>query len=161
MSTINNPQDPVDEKVELLVPAAKGWAIVSFQSVDKEFHLAVDSSNPFSAWDFFVTVGGVTVAVFSLFQRFPEEKAVRLFNQICKELDEWDVNGSRALEDCRAFIARSLQGSPGQHSDVTPKDALGMWVLWNIYGRCPSDEEAKPARAIGGMLEHAFSSWWD
>ncbi len=154
-------RNPSDEKAKSLVETARIFAITTFEPVDKEFHLKVETAEQLQAWDTLMTVGGVAVALYSLRDRAPSDRFVQLVVRICKELDGWNKIGSKALEDCRGFIERSSQGKKGESVDVSREDALGVWVLWNLYGRCPTHEESKPARAIGGMLGHTFSAWWD
>ena len=155
--------DFVRERLGALLPAARAFAVASLNPVDEAFHTARVTHDELSSWDFFVTIGGVSVAVSCLSDRVSARRFAELLPRLREQLDAWDPQASAALEDCRAFITRSLQGklSQGDPGHPTITDALGMWILWNLYGRCPSYEESAPARTIGGMLEQAFAGWWD
>ncbi len=52
-------------------------------------------------------------------------------------------------------------GSSTAPDQVPLPDALGMWVLCNLRGRCPTYEESGPTYTIGKMLEHTFAGWWE
>jgi hypothetical protein len=159
---------PLDEavlegRVKALLPAARAFAIASLNPVDAEFQIAQKTHGELSNWDFVVSVGGVAVAVSRLFDQVSARQFAQLLPRIVQELDAWDEQGSPALEDCRAFIARSLAGNPAQRQPghVAIADALGMWILWNLYGHCPSYAESAPARTIGKMLQATFAAWWE
>lgn len=137
---------------------ARLFAIGTFQSIDERFHLKVNSPDQLRHWDTLMLVGGVTVALSCLRERVTADGFMRLFSRVCRELDRYDPIGSRALEDCIAFIERSVTSAAEPR--VSAEDALGMWVLWNLYGRFPTLEESAPASAIGGLLSHTFSEWW-
>ena len=156
-------EDPLEGRLTALLPAARAFAITSLNPVDAEFQIAQRTNDELPSWDFFVTVGGVAVAVSRLFDRVSARRFAQLLPRIREDLDAWDEQGSTALEDCRAFIARSLVGNPvhGQPGHVEMTDALGMWILWNLYGRCPSNAESAPARTIGKMLQATFAGWWE
>jgi hypothetical protein len=139
---------------------ARAFAIASYQTIDEKIRPPVCSSDDLKAWDFLMTVGAVHVAVNSL-PRESKDRFARLSRIVIQELDAWHSRGLDALEDCRTFVQQSLQRTTIGPTEVRAEDILGMWVLWNIYGRCTTYEESKPARIIGDMLVAAFDNWWD
>ena len=111
-------------------------------------------------------VGGTYVGVVALRKAVSDEnERVGIALLIDEELQNWDERASAALRDCDEFMERSLPERPPEGEIAGDikfafADALGSWVLWNIYGRAPSDEEFKPVRVLGGLLQSAFYDWW-
>jgi len=155
-------EGPLDRRVMTLVHAARAFAITALDPIEREFHLAIGSADQLRRWDYLLTVAGVAVAVSCLHNQVSASHFARLLPRIRQQLDGWDTESPAALDDCRAFITRSLQGNglPDSPQHVSIVDASGIWVLWNLFGRCPSYEESRPARAIGRMLQATFAGWW-
>lgn len=143
------------------------FAVISLQSdVAEEFNSirALDSED----WNFFVTVAHVYCALAWLVPKVSAERYSVLCSIVNTELNAWNRNGQRALEDCTNFVNRTAQrlvSDEGHKQRTEDKfaytDALGMWVLWNLYGRKTSYEKARPARAIGGVAFTSMASYWD
>jgi hypothetical protein len=134
-------------------------------------------------WDFFVTAACVFIALNSLLQREGADRAAQLDRLVFEVRGKstspnlpkqpsieghmeqfhqtWRLNGRRAVEDCAAFVNRSV-------SAVAPKDrraallyALGSWVLWNVFGEAPSSDESSMAVGIGNLAAESFAGYWD
>lgn len=73
-----------------------------------------------------------------------------------KELVQWNTNGPTVLVDCGEFVRRTLRDA----ENVTPEDALGAWLLWNLYGRAPTRAEAQLTATLGRFLDASFAAWW-
>jgi hypothetical protein len=149
------------DEVEQLVPMANSLAIASLNSAEKILNLPDALTEDLETWDFFLTVAAVVAAERSLATRVPKDTFQVVASRILERLDEWNANGSRGFEDCQQFVGRSLKSLGDRNDDVKFGDVLGMWILWNLYGRAPTLEEAGPARPLGGFLIRSFGNWWD
>lgn len=148
-----------------LLPSAKAFATTSYPTVAKEFQTvyAVDSAR----WDFVLTIGGVFVAISQLnHEDLSESTKNSLLDIIIDEVAIWQPDAPDAVEDCRLFVDRTYEGiATLPESKTNPQflfsDALGSWVVWNLYRRAPSaPEERQLIRILGGMLVHSFMYWW-
>lgn len=149
--------------LEELVPTAKALAITAYTSIlkDQRFSRAVAVfANDLESWDFFLTAACLEAAVFGAAL---DKRIDNVGPMIDKKVNEWRPDGLRSLADCGKFVENSLKGIPlkreSQAFQERFQDALGMWVLWNLYHRAPTLEEARPARAIGSMAAE-FLYWW-
>jgi len=85
---------------------------------------------------------------------------------VAKKLNDWDPDGIRAFEDCKSLFETEydrLKASSEYQKDnrFLSSDALGIWIVWNLFGRQPqSDEEVNFVRTIGSTVTHAFFDWW-
>ncbi len=145
-----------EKRAKDLVMAARAAAIPLYSLVGERFNSIWELDE--KAWDFFVTVTYVYCALTVLFPTVDAEKYELLHGIVTTELNNWDHNGKRALEDCVNFVDRTIQG---MNHEFALAEVLGTWVLWNLYGRAPSYEEGKPAREIGGVAITSMGSWWD
>jgi hypothetical protein len=150
--------------VEELVPTATALAITSYSSFskDQQFSGAVAVfAKDLESWDFFMAAAFLEAAVFgAAFDRKIDEVGPL----IDKKVNEWKPDGLRCLADSAKFVENSLKGIPLKKElpafQERFRDALGMWVLWNLHHRAPTLEEARPARAIGSMAAE-FLYWWE
>lgn len=144
-----------------LVPTAVVYIAGSQLQVEERFP-KMPSFKP-QEWNLLMTVGAVRVALNDLLVQVKREEFALYFDRICKDLDAWNPNASRALEDCREFTSRVINES--KYPELQSRDphgafdALGLWVLWNLYRRAPTGSEWDPARAIGVLLS-AFCDWF-
>jgi hypothetical protein len=66
-------------------------------------------------------------------------------------------DGIKAVHDCNNFMNRSLSGDTGSRT----ADALGCWIVWNLYGRKELNyDERQIIRVLGGAAIESFKSWW-
>ncbi len=146
------------EQAESLVPAAEIWAITCHKATDDE--LSALEQVPFKDWVFFVTVGGVCVAVSGLVGRIDDDLFRHIYTEVIEPaLTKWNPVADAALMDCRRFLHEAEQSG----GDLTPVDALGAWVLFNLLqrGRDLSAGEIQLTRPLGGLMASAFADWWD
>jgi hypothetical protein len=148
------------DKGDALVPMANSVAITSLTSAEDKLQLPSAITDDIEGWDFFVTVAAVYVAMRALAKSVPDETFRAVGAGVFKKLDKWNPDGSRGFDDCQKFVERSLRSSGATRNDVMIEDAIGMWLLWNLYGRAPTVEESAPARPLGGFLLHTFQNWW-
>jgi len=118
-------------------------------------------------WDFVLTIGGIFVAVSQLnHENIPAQEKDALLDTVTNAATEIYPDSIDACEDCRKFIDRTYDGlAEGKEYKNNPQflfaDSLGAWVVWNLLGHAPSnDDERKLIRILGGLLIHSFISWW-
>jgi hypothetical protein len=101
-------------------------------------------------WDVVFTVAAVHAV---LFLRAKTEADYHRFTQ---GLESIHPHAFDALEDCSKFVARTL--SAVERDASAPKVmaalgfALGSWIIWNSFGRQPSEEENDFSSAIGNLV---------
>ncbi|OGP95205.1 MAG: hypothetical protein A2157_06590 [Deltaproteobacteria bacterium RBG_16_47_11] len=147
-----------------LLPSAKIFATTSYSTVAKEFQgiCAVDLAR----WDFVLTIGGVFVAISQLnHEDLAESTKNSLLDIIIDAVVTWQPDAPEAVEDCRRFVDRTYEGLATLPESKTNaqflfSDALGSWIVWNLFRRAPSTpEERQLIRVLGGMLIHSFMYW--
>lgn len=110
-------------------------------------------------WDFFITIACVWVALTGLNDLcIPEAKKEKIRNIVRKELIKKYPAGVAAINDCKEFMNRSLSGD----ENTQPGNALGCWIVWNLYGRKElDDDETQLIGALGHIAFKTFGSWWE
>jgi len=104
------------------------------------------SKNPSSDWDFYMTVAGV--GSYFLINKVSETKHKKLLI----ELAEFDKQGVEALNNFTVFIENN------KNEGIDLKASVGFWVLWNIKGIQPTQDESRElAPAIGAYLHKIIS----
>ena len=150
---------------EKLPSAAQILAVTSYRNVLSNYPI-VGKIKP-GHWDFVLTIGGIFVAVSQLnHENIPEQEKDALLDTVTNAATEIYPDSIDACEDCRKFIDRTYDGlAEGKEYKNNPQflfaDSLGAWVVWNLLGHAPSnDDERKLIRILGGLLIHSFISWW-
>lgn len=145
-----------------LAPSAKALAVTSFVGMADRFP-ALMSVGP-EHWDFVVTTAGVFVAISQLnHEDLPIEQAERIRRIVTNELSSLYPDGPKACEDCTSFVDRTYDGlmKQGHPHQFLFSDALGAWLVWNLFGHAPdSDEERQLVRILGVLIVHGFVNWW-
>jgi len=104
------------------------------------------SENPSSDWDFYMTVAGV--GSYFLTNKVSEIK----HKELLIELAELDKQGVEALNNFTVFIENN------KNEGIDLKASIGFWVLWNIKGSQPTQDESRElAPAIGAYLQKIIS----
>jgi hypothetical protein len=158
-------EDPLVELAETLVQAANANAITAFIPTLDRFPALkrVDTQQ----WDFFITIAGVFIAATRLVNlRFEKSREEALLQKVTEGLAQWDAaNGIRGYEDCHSFFDRTADGleKSGHDRRFVASDAIGLWVVWNLFGGPPggSEEDRALIRVIGGSVTHIFFKWWE
>jgi hypothetical protein len=147
--------DPYLDAAKGLVPMAQLVATSIFVPLLRDYptlhHVDLDD------WDFFTTVAGVRLALVRVQETAGDKVYRRVFPAVASALVSWNPAALGALEDCYDFVGRAAET---QGSESARAEETGMWVLWNLYRRSPTLEEARPARAIGDLLARPFYAWW-
>jgi hypothetical protein len=105
-------------------------------------------------WEALVTAAGLYVASLQLHEQVPEERFPGLYEIVQHELPD---GAAAAMANCSDFVTRAT----GSASDpYTFESVLGYWVLGNISGRRPGEDQAQLAYYIGHALTDAFETWW-
>jgi hypothetical protein len=158
-------EDILAKQAEKLVRSANIFAVSFF--VPTLDHFPILSEVGTKHWDFIVSVAGVFIATSRLNDlRLDSKREEIVLDIVAKELNEWDPDGIRAFEDCKHLfemeydrLAVSLEYQ--QNNRFLAADALGIWIVWNLFKRQPQrDEEVKLVRVIGTSVINAFFSWW-
>lgn len=153
------------KQAETLVSAANIFAVSSFIPTLDRFPILskVDPKH----WDFIVSVAGVFIAASQLNNlRLKSDQEDLLMKIVAKKLNEWDRDGIRVFEDCKSLFETEydrLKASSEYQKDnrFLSTDALGIWIVWNLFARQPQrDKEVNLVRIIGSSVTHAFFDWW-
>lgn len=154
------------QKGKELVPAARTFAINSYTNVLDRFSAL--QSVTLERWDFIITMAGVFVAISQL-NHEPVSEAVKdaARDAASQGANERSPHALGAIEDCTQFVDRTYDGLQTlpeykAHPEFLFSDALGAWVIWNLFDHAPaSAEEGQLTRVIGAMLVHTFKPWWE
>lgn len=156
-------EDPLLKRADMLVHAANINAISMFTpNLDEHPCLgAVNSEN----WDFVLTVAGVFTAVVRIGSlRLEEAREQKLMDKISEHCIKWNAEKALpALNDCRSFVDKNIDAltAAGHEHGSVFFDALGLWIIWNVFGRAPqTDEERKLVHVVGSETAHTFYNWW-
>jgi hypothetical protein len=154
--------DPLEERAQSLVEIAQGNAVTMFTPLLDRFPMLRQVNT--EHWDFFLTVAGVFMAATRLndlgLQGKRKEKIMEI---VARNLDQWKSDGTRGFEDCKSLFEHEFDRltATGHESRFVASDGLGIWIVWNIFGRSPqSDDECALVRVIGIMVTHNFFEFW-
>ena len=137
-----------------LVWIAKTTAIASNVHFCTRFPVAakIDPAN----WDFFITIASVWVALTYLNSanyKISKAEIDEIWNVVNDSLVKEYPDGIRALKDCEAFMNQTLAAD----NKIRVDDALGCWIVWNLYGTKDLDEEqSQIIRILGDMVLTQF-----
>lgn len=153
----------LEQQARSLVQVAKLHAVSSYIPTTERFDF-IDNVDP-KLWDIVVTIAGVFVAVHRLNHvQLGERRESRLSEVISKELVQWNPNGLIGFEDCKALFESEFDrlSAAGHEQAFAASDALGIWMVWNIFDRQPqTHDELLLVRALGASVTRAFFDWWD
>jgi hypothetical protein len=158
-------EDPLVERAETLVRAAKRNATTAFVPMPERFPALKRAS--FQQWVFLVTIAGVFIAATRLVNlRLEKSREQALLQKVTEGLTQWDAaNAIRGYEDCHSFFDRTADGleKSGHDQRFVASDAIGAWIVWNLFGGPPGDSEENRGliRAIGASVTHSFFRWWE
>lgn len=154
-----------EKQAKTLVKASSLIAVSSYTKTLSHFPILskVDSEQ----WDFFVTIAGVFIGASRLSNlQLDGVCEDSLMNIVAIELCDLSSDGIRAFEDCKTLFEEKydqLAASPVYQTNkqFLSADALGFWIVWNLFGHQPQDnEEIKLIRFIGTLITHSFFDWW-
>ncbi len=153
------------ESGERLPSAAKILAVNSYtQFLDK--YPIIEKIKP-GHWDFVLTIVGIFVAVSQLnHEDIPENEKDTMLDTVTTAGIEIYPDCTEACEDCRNFVDRTYDGLEKEEKyKNNPKflfsDSLGGWIVWNLFGHAPSNEDERNlVRVLGSFFVHSFISWW-
>jgi hypothetical protein len=158
-------EDTLTKQAKNLVSAANVFAVSLFVPTLDRFSI-LSEIKP-KHWDFIVSVAGVFIAATRLNSlRLDSKREEILMDIVTKEFNTWDPDGIRAFEDCKQLFEMeydrlSTLSEYQKDNHSLASDALGIWIVWNVFGRQPqSDEEVELVRVIGSAVTHAFFGWW-
>ncbi len=116
-------------------------------------------------WDFCLTVAGVFMAASRLNNlSVGDKREDRLMEIVADHLNRWKPDGIRGFEDCKVLYQLEFDRltAAGHEPRFVATDAVGIWIVWNVFGHSPrGEEECELVRATGALVTHAFFDWWD
>lgn len=145
------------DEAERLLQLSSILSIGSTTSVLNKFPAveAIFRSPGFSVkghWDFFLTCAGIGTGLYLFGEQRPSD--VRPFATVLlKHLAKWDQQAVPAIEDFQKFVIRNMSAGFDFPTSV------GCWVVWNIKGATPSQEELSAAPVIGGLVVSGLRDW--
>lgn len=165
------PLEPTDEvgrkqchgKAESLMSLANILAISSWE-IYNQFPLLTNIVRDDRHLVFLLTVAGVAAGVMLDDENTPKVEQREFAYAIGEKLMKWDYNGYnpygeggayRAYADLANFV--KSRRNEGLNSFL----AMGFWLIFNLKGSQPDDEEAKVGAIIGQFLAASFSGWWN
>ncbi len=107
------------------------------------------------SWEFFMTIGGIHAALHD------EDQYWFLNHLICFEdcmehsMSKWHPLANDAFRDLNNYIQKYKK------KDIQYETVLGSWVMLNLKGTDPNEEETKIANIIGDILVDSVLNWWD
>jgi hypothetical protein len=105
-------------------------------------------------WDFFATIAAVGAGMLYGYASIPDEDVPAVEQALRQALSAWDEQGYEAYLNFAGFVACNVD------AQVATPVAIGAWVLWNLKGAQPTDEEMTAAPAIGGFLCGSMDKEW-
>jgi hypothetical protein len=98
-------------------------------------------------WNFLVTIAAVGACILNMPKPAFEEDSGEEFNHaLTDSIDEWHPRGHEAFQNMTSFVDRYM------NEGIAPDLALGMWVIWNLKGSTPTEEELGIASVLGTFL---------
>jgi len=156
-------EDFLQERAATLVQAAHISAVGMFTPLLDRFPVLREAD--VKHWDFILTVAGVFMAATRLNNlRVGEVREEKLMEIIAKDLAEWDPDGIHGFEDCKGLFESEFERltAAGHEPNFIASDAVGKWIVWNVFGRTPqTEEECILIRTTGAMVTHGFFDWWE
>ena len=153
------------ENGDRLPAAAKVAAISSYTLFSDKYPIVQKIKS--ERWDFVITIAGVFVAVSQLnHENISDADKDALHVRISVAAVEIYPDFIEACEDCRIFVDRTYDGlavaKEGQNNkQFLFSDAIGSWIVWNLFEHAPSSEdETSLIRPIGMFIVHSFFNWW-
>lgn len=160
-----NKDDELQTQAENLVAAAQILATSTYTSTAERFDVVY--SIPTDRWDTILTIAGVFMAATRANNiGLPEARVSSLMEIVSLKLDAWQPEGIPGFEDCKSFFDRAYDdlekdAAYQDHPEFLGSDAIGGWIVWNLFGRAPeSAEESGLVRALGAIVARSFFDWW-
>jgi hypothetical protein len=145
--------------------AAKTLAVSSFKEFVDNYPI-VGQIKP-EHWDFVLTIAGIVVGVSQINnENIPDQTIDTILENVSVAAIEIYTNSIDACDDCRNFVDRTYDRLAKEADCQNNKqylfaDSLGAWVVWNLFGHAPlNEDERKLVRIVGVFLVHSFISWW-
>lgn len=153
---------PLEDQARALVQNAEVFALA--------LHAVVAAQCPTAAtadvvqWNFLVTVASVFIAVSRLNDVQADDARKDELRRVVEDgLDAWDGDAGRAFDDCTAFFEQAHQqlAAAGHPPEFVACDALGKWIVWNLFSSPPkTPEHVRLVRIVGGTIVSSFHRWW-
>lgn len=154
--------DPLTDNAANIVSAAHLGAVGMFNPLLDRFTLL--GTVHVQQWDFIVTVAGVFIATTRLRNlKVNSKREAALMEIVVASLQDWNPDAVRVFEDCKALFELEFDRltARGHDTRFVASDALGIWVIWNILGKQPQNqEEIELVRAVGALTTHNLFDWW-
>lgn len=153
-----------EEKAESLIFIANTLAISSSADLCKRFTVLDDVTSDPRDLVFLMTIAGVAAGVTSVDEALSDDEFEAFSHVLADRLMEWDFLGYRPYGDGGAYrayvdLANFVKG--GTSNTLETFQAMGFWLVFNLKGASPSEDEARAGIAIGQLLAVSFLDWWN
>ena len=115
------------------------------------------------AWDCCATIAGLYAALWWLEKKYDIKSEAVLTGEVADGMVKWDARALGAIQNCDGFVKNAVDSDAGtdQAIEANLNNSLGMWLLWNVYGRAPSFDESRMGAVAGRMIVEWFRYWWN
>jgi hypothetical protein len=147
-------------KAENLVSLANISALGSQKIVLNKFPQLRDAKG-INNWDLFCTVSA-TYAAFSRCGTFIKNKKLisKLDNIVLGKLNDFDPNGEGAFNNLEDFLIKILKENPNKITPEFIEASAGTWLLWNLTGKEPIEDEQLIACTLGTLFFTEFANYY-
>lgn len=153
----------MDKIANGLINIAKGSASAIFALLMDQFPIL--QLTDLEEWDFIYVVACVYMSASALPQYLMDfSKADHILSIIEQKLKTWHHAALNGLDDCQKYVTQQcdLLVEAGHDAKFLHADALGIWVVWNVFDKRPeTHEEMQLSRTIGSIIIHDFGSIWN
>lgn len=131
--------------------------VTSFEDLAprSELIMSLEANGQLPRWDIFMTIAAVGVAIAPARAHLNEKQFRGFHAGLMQQLASWYEPAPAMLDHLFKFIVDRHE--MGDNREF----AVGAWVLSNLKGDMPTDEELAPAQAIGDYLNDSLEHWWD
>lgn len=107
------------------------------------------------SWDFFMTIAGIHAAFLHVNQDWILNY-IKVFEDCLENsMLKWHPDANDAYTDLNNYIQKSKK------KDIQYETVLGSWIMLNLKGTDPNEEETKIANIIGDILVDSVLDWWE
>ena len=150
----------VEDNAHKLVGFAASVASGARQELCRD-HPQLRTAARIEHWDFFVTALLIWTAYSRIGLDVEESKRATVESIVMRGVEDWNRQGTPAMEDLTQFVLKMSQ----DETDIDRKRSLtpllgGMWVVWNLMEKQPSESEAGLVSAIGELFVAKFGAFW-
>lgn len=146
-----------------LVDNLRIMSVGSYLTMADEFPQLREISS--DKYDFFMANAAVSMALYGIEAGRSEVEYHRALRSVEDRLRElWGEDAARAILDCNEFVEDALP-SPAEIPEGEYGEALiaavGMWIVWNLFGEEPKDDQMRLVSVLGRYAVTAGGEYWE